>query len=142
MITSFHLETGYLSNFSPSPLRVNGLSFDTLEHAYQAYKATNSEDRESIRTSPTPGIAKRRGRSIKQNPTFQGRKVDIMLSLLRKKFSDPTLRAKLTSTGSEELIEGNKWHDNFWGNCHCPQCGKITGENKLGKLLMQVRGEP
>ena len=37
------------------------------------------------------------------------------------------------------LIEGNYWHDNYWGNCLCPKCKEIEGQNQLGKILMKVR---
>jgi predicted NAD-dependent protein-ADP-ribosyltransferase YbiA (DUF1768 family) len=43
------------------------------------------------------------------------------------------------------MIEGNWWHDNFWGDCYCnnksgkhPECLK-PGLNKLGLLLMNLR---
>ena len=58
-----------------------------------------------------------------------------MKILLRQKFGDAWLRAKLLATGDAELIEGNYWHDTFWGMCN----GK--GENHLGRLLMEVRSE-
>ena len=45
---------------------------------------------------------------------------------------------KLLATGEEELIEGNYWHDTCWGVCNCAKCGD-KGENRLGKLLMEVR---
>ena len=32
-------------------------------------------------------------------------------------------------------------HDNEYGNCICPKCAEIEGENKLGKILMRVRTE-
>ena len=64
-----------------------------------------------------------------------------MLIGLRKKFANPELRDLLLATGDEELVEGNYWHDNEWGNCTCPRCKNIPGKNKLGKLLMQVREE-
>lgn len=35
----------------------------------------------------------------------------------------------------EELIEGNYWHDTYWGVC------EGVGENHLGKLLMEIRNE-
>ena len=60
---------------------------------------------------------------------------------LTEKFRIPELREKLLATGNEELVEGNTWHDNIWGNCSCDCCKKIEGQNKLGKLLMQVREE-
>jgi predicted NAD-dependent protein-ADP-ribosyltransferase YbiA (DUF1768 family) len=64
-----------------------------------------------------------------------------MLQGLRLKFAIPELAEKLLATGDAELIEGTTWHDNTWGNCSCPQCENIPGENRLGKLLMQVREE-
>jgi len=45
----------------------------------------------------------------------------------------------LISTKGYELIEGNNWHDNIWGDCDCPKCENITGKNLLGKVLMLVR---
>jgi len=44
------------------------------------------------------------------------------------------LREKLLSTGSVQLIEGNDWNDREWGVCNG------TGKNKLGKILMRIRG--
>ena len=32
-----------------------------------------------------------------------------------------------------KLVEGNDWHDRFWGVC------RGQGKNHLGKLLMRVR---
>ena len=58
-----------------------------------------------------------------------------MLTRLRAKFRSPLLRGWLRETGAEELVEGNYWGDTFWGVC------RGEGENKLGKLLMQVRSE-
>ena len=47
----------------------------------------------------------------------------------------------LLSTGGGDLVEGNRWHDNFWGRCVCRACRRIGGANVLGTLLMQVRAE-
>jgi len=43
------------------------------------------------------------------------------------------LMDKLISTGDEILEEGNNWKDDFWG------IYKGKGENRLGKILMEVR---
>ena len=43
------------------------------------------------------------------------------------------LKERLLKTGKEELVEGNTWHDNYWGNCTCEKCKNIAGQNKLGK---------
>ena len=45
-----------------------------------------------------------------------------------------------STTGDAELIEGNTWHDNYWGVCSCSKCNG-RGKNRLGKLLMKVREE-
>jgi predicted NAD-dependent protein-ADP-ribosyltransferase YbiA (DUF1768 family) len=64
-----------------------------------------------------------------------------MQLLLWKKFMQPRLRKKLQETGTQMLVEGNYWHDNFWGNCKCKKCKDITGQNTLGILLMALREE-
>jgi predicted NAD-dependent protein-ADP-ribosyltransferase YbiA (DUF1768 family) len=64
-----------------------------------------------------------------------------MLFALRQKFIQPGLCELLISTGIEDLVEGNKWHDNFWGACSCQTCTKREKFNMLGRLLMQVRKE-
>ena len=62
-----------------------------------------------------------------------------MYEILVEKFTIPELKEKLLATGDEYLEEGNYWHDNYWGNCHCEKCADITGQNKLGILLMKIR---
>ena len=58
---------------------------------------------------------------------------------LREKFKDPELREMLLDTGDEELVEGNFWHDLWWGDCGCKKCKDVPGKNILGKLLMELR---
>jgi predicted NAD-dependent protein-ADP-ribosyltransferase YbiA (DUF1768 family) len=48
------------------------------------------------------------------------------------------LAEKLLATGEEILVEGNTWHDNFWGRCSCRNC-RGKGVNHLGQLLMERR---
>jgi predicted NAD-dependent protein-ADP-ribosyltransferase YbiA (DUF1768 family) len=65
-----------------------------------------------------------------------------MLHLLRAKFiSIPEHAEKLLATGNATLIEGNHWHDQYWGDCTCAKHRDVPGMNILGKLLMQVREE-
>jgi predicted NAD-dependent protein-ADP-ribosyltransferase YbiA (DUF1768 family) len=65
-------------------------------------------------------------------------RVTVMKAVVRMKFlQNPELLKQLKETGDEELIEGNTWHDNFWGICYCGKCKK--GLNTLGKILMEVR---
>lgn len=94
-----------------------------------------------------PAEAKRLGSKRKLKMTedqiieWNDKRVDIMLELVRRKFTDhPELAAKLIATGNQELVEDNWWHDNFWGNCTCINCFH-SGQNWLGETLMQVRRE-
>ena len=62
-----------------------------------------------------------------------------MNKLVNMKFSnDIKLLQMLLDTKDEFIVEGNTWHDNFWGSCYCDRCGN-QGRNVLGKILMLVR---
>ena len=139
MITSFQGTFAFLSNFFPIPVMLDGRTYPTVEHGFQAAKTEREEEREAIRWASTPGRAKRLGRKVALRPDWDAIKVDVMLDLLRQKFSDPVLHQRLLATGDAPLIEGNTWGDCFWG-CVLEK-GKWVGENTLGRLLMQVRGE-
>lgn len=141
MIDSFRNEYFFLSNYSCSPFYIDNVLFPTMEHYFQTSKASNQKDYLFIANAPTPGDAKRLGRRIQLRHDWEKVKDNVMLIGLRKKFANPELRDLLLATGDEELVEGNYWHDNEWGNCTCPRCKNIPGKNKLGKLLMQVREE-
>lgn len=130
-------EFGFLSNFYPSPIEVDGLMYPTVEHAFQAHKTNLPLEREQIRLAPTPGIAKTIGRRALLRSDWESRKQHYMRVFVAKKFAIGTeLAARLLSTGDRELIEGNNWHDRFWG---VDQTGR--GENNLGKILMERRAD-
>ncbi len=129
----------FLSNFYEQSFDHNGHTFKTSEHAYQAFKANTLKDFYYVAESSSPAISKKRGREIQMEPTFERDKVLIMRSILKSKFSDLTLKQQLLDTGDAHLLEGNTWHDNFWGDCTCQKCKNIIGLNKLGQSLMYVR---
>ena len=134
MIESFHGKYAFLSNFYPCIVNFEEQTFCSVEAAYQAAKTTDKESRAKFQCVRA-GEAKSMGRQLQLREGWEGMKEDIMLTLLREKFSSSSLRRQLLETGAEELVEGNYWGDTFWGVYR----GK--GENKLGRLLMQVRGE-
>lgn len=137
VIDSFETEPyRFLSNFWPAPVKLDGVEYPTVEHAYQAAKTFDPHQREVIRGLPKPGQAKRAGRAFKARPDWPAVKVDVMLDLLRQKFRRRSrLAHHLEITGDAELIEGNTWGDYFWGVC------EGRGANALGNLLMKVRAE-
>ena len=48
---------------------------------------------------------------------------------------------RLLATGDELLVEGNYWHDNYFGFCYCEKCSQLPKHNQLGKILMRIREE-
>lgn len=141
MINSFDGEFAFLSNFFPSPITFDGITFPTVENWFQAWKTEVPAEFRAIATAETPGRAKRLGRKCMLREDWEEVKEQVMEDGLRLKFADPELRKMLISTHPHELIEGTTWHDNEWGNCSCERCRNIPGENKLGKILMKLRAE-
>lgn len=135
----FYGEYRFLSNFYPCNITVEGMRFSTAEHAFQAMKTMDLDERLKICYADTPGQAKRLGRKVTLRPDWEQAKLDVMRVVLRMKFRNDGLRAKLLATGDATLTEGNVWHDNFWGVCTCPKCR--GGQNHLGRLLMLLRDE-
>jgi ribA/ribD-fused uncharacterized protein len=140
-INSFRGEYRFLSNFYPSYVMYEGLEYPSVEHAYQASKTDNPEIRKQIYWMQTPGEAKRAGQTIHRNPEHEIDRVKIMEQLLRAKFTPTIFRLRLEKTKGFNLIEGNTWHDNFWGACVCEACKDKEKHNHLGRLLMKIRDE-
>jgi len=134
MIDSFTGDYRFLSNFYPSIIEWCGISFPTVEHAYQAAKTMNLNQRQTIASLATPGQAKRAGRKIHLRQGWAEMRIEYMNLFLCRKFVLPGCMGELLlSTGNKKLIEGNHWGDTFWGVC------RGVGENNLGKLLMTLR---
>lgn len=136
VIDKFDGEYAFLSNFFPAPVAWEGITYQTSEHAFQAAKTLNIDERKAIAALSTPGKAKRAGKKVQLRPNWDSIRVDIMLEIVEAKFKqNPELMDQLIATGDVELIEGNSWNDTFWGMCR----GK--GKNYLGKILMIIRNE-
>lgn len=134
-IDRFTKESGYyfLSNFYPSTIIFEGLFYPTVEHAYQASKTCDLHVRQVIKNSKTPIEAKKLGKALQLQPDWNQVKIPIMRKLVKEKFDNPFLCHKLLDTGEAELIMNNFFNDRFWGVC------RGTGENWLGKILMETR---
>ena len=135
LINKFRGEYYYLSNFYYCHIIMDGKRYQSVEHAFQAAKTIDDEERKCVRHSRTPSEAKYFGRRVTLRSDWESVKVQIMHDLLLQKFSELSLRSKLLSTGDAEIVEGNTHNDTFWGVCNG------IGQNQLGKLLMQVRDE-
>lgn len=125
------------SNFYPCEIVYGGLVFPTPENLYQALKTKDQFIREEF-TSISPAEAKKRGRLIELREDWEEIKIPAMKYIQERRFEDAYWKSELLSTGDEELVEYNYWHDNFWGVCTCNKCnGK--GKNHLGQIIMNVR---
>lgn len=140
-IEDFRGEYEFLSNFAKTPFFWYGMWYLTVEHAYQAAKASNPDDWRAIKESNTPTDAKRVGRGIKIRPDWDTVKYPLMQDLLFHKFKNKELADKLLATGDAWLIEGNTWHDQTWGDCRCERHAKTPGDNWLGQSLMYTRSK-
>ena len=133
---------GFLSNFYKSPVFIDGKSWPTTEHYFQAMKFHTLPDQmEKIRANTSPTVAKRLG----QNRTgfrqdWEKVKDDIMYKALVAKFTQhEDLKEQLLATGNSFLVEHTK-RDKYWGDGG--DGGNDTiGRNMLGKLLVRVRNE-
>ena len=138
MINGFKGEYEFLSNFFRYPIVWKNMILPSAEHAYQSEKTTDENERFAIYTAFLPADAKRLGspRKLKHlKPRWDALKDDVMLNVLRAKFSDPDLKKALLETGDHRLIEANWWGDIYWG------VSNGFGKNRLGELLMKVRDE-
>lgn len=141
MIYRFINNYHFLSNFYETDIFIQNRKYKSLEHAYQAFKSKNFSEHEWIRNAPTASKAKSFGKKIKVRDNWDDIKYNVMLKLVRLKFKNEELKKMIIETNEEELVEGNYWHDNIWGNCTCEKCKDIEGKNWLGKILMKVRDE-
>lgn len=141
-ITAFHGEWSFLSNFYPAVLTWEGITFPTSEHAFNAGKTLDPDVRQEIAAARTPNQAKLLGRKVQLRPLWDSTvRYQVMEDVLWAKFTcRPERVAALLRTGDAELVEGNTWHDQHWGDCCCvlPKCA-APGANHLGRLLMELR---
>ena len=133
----------FLSNFWPCSVTLGSVTYPSAEHGFQASKTLDGGARLAIAGLASPGEAKRAGRRLQLRPDWEAsRKRVMLLTVLGKFIQNPELARQLVATEDALLVEGNTWHDNYWGSCTCPDCGAgdlDNGENWLGRILMFVR---
>jgi hypothetical protein len=135
-IDRFMNEFDFLSNFHFSKVVYEGVEWPTSEHAYQAMKTLDMNQRLNILEIYMPGDVKRYGRTVTMRADWDDIKLDIMEDIVRCKFQQhPELKERLQLTEDIYIEEGNTWHDTYWGVCN------DVGQNHLGKILMKIRKE-
>lgn len=128
---------GCFSNFTRHGIEVDGVWWLTVEHYFQAQKFAGTSHEAQIQRALTPKQAAEMGRNRKWSlrSDWEQVKDEVMFKAVLRKFeTHQGLRAFLLSTGEEEIVESAPG-DYYWG------CGADgSGQNKLGKILMEVRG--
>ncbi|RAP48663.1 MAG: swarming motility protein YbiA [Methanosphaera sp. rholeuAM6] len=132
-IDDFSEEYYFLSNFYLAKVEYKGIIYPHNEAAFQAQKTHDKKVRK-IFSYLTPNDAKYLGRNIRLRSDWNEIKDNIMFEICYAKFTQNwELKKKLLDTDDAILIEGNTWHDKYWG------VYKNEGQNKLGKILMKIR---
>lgn len=158
-IDSFSGKYRFLSNFCPVNIEYQGIEYASVEHAFQAAKSIDRNERLKIAAAKSPAYAKRLGRKLKLRDDWESIKFNVMTVLLSEKFSVIPLMESLEETGRKYLIEGNSWQDVTYGACErvpawydkdyiisggqkldwYSTTPHLYGYNRLGKILMLIR---
>lgn len=149
MIDEFKGAHRFLSNFFTlhNPIVYNNIDYPSNEHFFQAMKTVDQGQRLAMANAPTPGIVKKMGSlngylnfKIELRPNWRGDlDFKVMAYGLVKKFESLYLKLRLIETYPHRLVEGNWWHDNYWGACRCDKCAGIAKLNNLGQMLEILR---
>ncbi len=131
-------EFGCFSNFYRASINLDGKTWPTTEHYFQAQKFPGTALIGQIRRAATPSEAARLGRS-REHPLrgdWEKVKEEVMYRAVLAKFAQhDDLRLVLLGTGDAVLIEHTE-NDSYWGDG-----GDGSGRNRLGHILMRVRTE-
>ena len=140
LITEFKNKHYYLSNFFPCILYYEGRLYSNVEAAFQAQKTTSTMLKDMF--SKCDGLeAKKLAKNLPVDDEFLNKQDNIMRELLKCKFEQNPILMKmfLTLPVDVELVNRNYYWDDYWGVPICK--GGLKGQNKLGKLLMELRKE-
>lgn len=130
---------GVFSNFDTHhAVNIDGVVWKTTEHYFQAMKFITTEPDYAleIKNAETPKVAAEKGRDRNHilREDWEEVKDYIMHKAVEAKFTQyDDLKKLLLSTGDSEIIEHTK-NDKYWADG-----GDGSGQNKLGKILMQIR---
>jgi N-glycosidase YbiA len=128
---------GCFSNFSLHGFELDGKYWKTSEHYFQAQKFVGTPFEEQVRVAKSAKQAAELGRrrDFPLRKDWESAKDNIMQQAVLKKFeTHADIRAILLETGEREIVE-NAPGDYYWG------IGKDgSGKNRLGQILMVVRG--
>lgn len=136
MILKFNKEHKWLSNFMPCTIVLDGRTYPSVEHAYMSAKSDDIQWKQTCTDENIkPSKIKKMSKDIVLVDNWESIKVEVMRECLNQKFSQEPYKTLLLETGDTFIQEGNYWGDTFWG----VDLNSNSGENRLGKLIMEIR---
>lgn len=145
-VTAFQSQFSPLSNLFVAPIRRNGITYRSSEHAFQHAKALCNDDHaiaRSVLDEPCPYEAMALGKKIPITSEWQSKQLIVMEEILRLKLEQvPQFVQELKSTGNQHLVENAR--SPFWGagthyNALSIFNKTYPGRNHMGRLLVKVR---
>jgi len=146
-------ENKEFSNFYETNFTLDGVEYKSAEHAFQAIKAKTFGDEVNfgkILKAKSAQSAKSFGKKVvgfKDEVWTPEKKDGAMKAIVRAKFTQNLeLRKKLLDSGDKILANADA-RDKFWGvgtsatTAIAKDPSKWKGENRLGKMLMELRTE-
>ena len=133
-------ENGFLSNFYPCTIRLDGYAWPSSEHYYQAQKFTDNKYKYWILHAPTAHDAFKATRFVKPErirSDWEKVRVGVMETVVKAKFTqNHELEEKLLSFGKDAVFHEASPVDSFWG---IGADGK--GLNMLGNILTKYKND-
>lgn len=125
------------TNFYQKPITIDGRTWPTTEHYYQAMKFMDRAIQETIRKMPTSGdafkYAQANAHLVRRD--WQSVSLNIMVTAVAAKFmQNQGLKNTLLNTKRAILVEDAQGKDAFYG-----AGADYKGQNHLGRILMHLR---
>ncbi len=125
-----------LASCSRHSFELDGATWPSVEHYYQAMKFEDASYREQIRNAPRPADARKLGKSKKHGRRKDWDRVKetyMTRGTYIKCRTHGEVTEALLASGDRVIMETSQY-DYYWG------CGRDTrGHNTYGKVLMNVR---
>ncbi len=132
----------YFSPYTAHAIEVDGVVYQTVEHAYQCQRYSDPLIIKEIRSARSPLLAWQISTKYKhkQNPEFenQDHKLEVMRRMMRLKFEQhEEVRKALRDSGTLKIVKHILTYppgDGFWDDGT-----DGTGLNNIGKIWMEIR---
>lgn len=145
--TTTAAEWGIFSNFTKTPMVVNGIEFACVEQLFHYIHLNNEQERaEYLKLTPNMGLkmkAKAFEKRGVERSDWREIAVDVMRFCLNHKYQASTeFRKALADSGDRFIVEdesNRKKKPDSWGTVFDTGTNEYYGKNIMGRLLMELR---